>query len=100
MIRVAPACLSGAIILEAQWKTLFADQQLAGFLVQEYIDSHNLIASDAAPYCRDLVAIIASGRIVGYGSRVSSGYKVNIAQNGKLLSVLSTLNFPAQTGII
>ncbi len=85
---------------EMQWKKLFADQQLDGFLVQEYIDSHNLIAGNAVPGFRDLVAIIASGRIVGYASRVSSGYKVNIAQDGKALSVLSTLNFPAQTDVI
>ncbi|UUM21345.1 hypothetical protein [Mycoavidus sp. SF9855] len=85
---------------EMQWKKLFADQQLDGFLVQEYIDSQYLIAGDAASGFRDLVAIIASGCIVRHASRVNSGYKVNIAQDGKNLSVLSTLNFPAQTGII
>lgn len=71
------------------WKELVTLPDNFGFLVQEYIDS-SYASADNELY-RDLVAMIASGRIVGYGSRVSYVRKVNIGQEGRKLAVLSSI---------
>jgi hypothetical protein len=71
------------------WKELVKLSDNFGFVVQEYVDS-SYATVDNELY-RDLVAMIASGRIVGYGSRVSYVRKVNVAQEGRKMAVLSSI---------
>ncbi|CAE6787549.1 hypothetical protein R69927_05447 [Paraburkholderia domus] len=71
------------------WRQLINKTSSLGYVVQQYVESDFEI--DGESCFRDLVVMIASGAIVGYGSRVSRARKVNIAQDGRKMAVLSSL---------
>lgn len=74
---------------QIEWAELISKTSSIGHVVQQYVDSDFEV--DGESCFRDLVVMIASGAIVGYGSRVSRARKVNIAQDGRKMAVLSSL---------
>ncbi|MGF6903269.1 hypothetical protein P3T22_004555 [Paraburkholderia sp. GAS348] len=74
------------------WTELVGKTSSLGHVVQQYVDSDFEVDGDTC--FRDLVVMLASGAIVGYGSRVSRARKVNIAQDGRKMAVLSSLPVP------
>lgn len=74
---------------QVEWAELIGKTSSLGHVVQKYVDSDFEV--DGESCFRDLVVMIASGAIVGYGSRVSRARKVNIAQDGRKMAVLSSL---------
>lgn len=72
-----------------EWAELIGKASSLGHVAQQYVDSDFQVEGDTC--FRDLVVTIASGAIVGYGSRVSRARKVNIAQDGRKMAVLSSL---------
>jgi hypothetical protein len=72
-----------------EWAELIGKASSLGHVAQQYVDSDFQVEGDTC--FRDLVGTIASGAIVGYGSRVSRARKVNIAQDGRKMAVLSSL---------
>ncbi|WCM22244.1 hypothetical protein NDK50_29960 [Paraburkholderia bryophila] len=73
----------------ATWTDLIMQTSSSGYVVQRYIDAECEVEGETC--FRDLVVTIASGAIAGYGSRVSRVRKVNIAQEGRKMAVLSSL---------
>lgn len=74
----------------ATWTDLIMQTSSSGYVVQRYVDSECEVEGETC--FRDLVVTIASGEIAGYGSRVSRVRKVNIAQEGRKMAVLSSLH--------
>ncbi|WGS53459.1 hypothetical protein LFL96_20580 [Paraburkholderia sp. D15] len=70
------------------WTDLIMLRSSSGYVVQRYVDSETEVEGETC--FRDLVVTIASGEIVGYGSRVSRARKVNIAQEGSKMAVLGS----------
>ncbi|WP_176060729.1 glutathionylspermidine synthase family protein [Paraburkholderia sp. BCC1876] len=73
----------------ATWTDLIMQTSSSGYVVQRFVDSECEVEGETC--FRDLVVTIASGEIAGYGSRVSRARKVNIAQEGRKMAVLSSL---------
>ncbi|MFM0340230.1 hypothetical protein [Paraburkholderia fungorum] len=77
---------------QTAWSELIRRTSSLGCLVQQYVESDYEV--DGAPCSRDLRVMIASGAIVGYGSRVSHARKINSAPDRRKLAVLSSLEAP------